>query len=155
MLSAMEQVVNENRLETAAAAELKSATTAMSEFLNEYRRSIIRYKSNGTQLMDNLNTLVEPLVGRYDEDNEMLVLTDKALRTMAMDLGLSNAVFLEQLKMSGYSKPVKRSTFTLKGGKPTISAKGYQFDYALLDAVIGGNRGMKRPPLTGAVSRVT
>lgn len=145
VLSAMEQVVNENRLETAAAAELKSATTAMSEFLNEYRRSIIRYKSNGTQLMDNLNTLVEPLVGRYDEDNEMLVLTDKALRTMAMDLGLSNAVFLEQLKMAGYNKPVRRSTFVLRCGKPSLSAKGYQFDYALLDAVIGGSREIKTP----------
>ena len=155
VLSAIEQVVNENRLETAAAAELKSATTAVSEFLNEHRRSIIRYKNNGTQILDNLNTLVEPLVGRYDENDETLVLTDRAVRTMAMELGLSNNVFLEQLRMAGYNKPVRRSTFVLLGGKPSISAKGYQFDYALLDAVIGGKRGMKRPPLTGAVSRVT
>lgn len=148
VLSAIEQVVHENRLETAAAAELKSSTTAISEFLNEHRRSIIRYKGRGTQLMDNLNTLVEPLVGRYDEDTETLTLTDKALRTMALELGLSNATFLEQLKMSGYNKPLRRTTFTLRMGKPALTAKGYQFDYALLDAVIGGNGGMKKSPIT-------
>ena len=117
----------------------------MSEFLNEYRRSIIRYKAEGKQLMDNLNTLVEPLVGRYDEDWETLTLTDTAIRTMAMDLGLSNAVFLEQLKMAGYNKPLRRTTFVLRGGKPSLTAKGYLFDYALLDAVIGGNRELKAP----------
>ena len=146
VLGALEQVVNENRMETAAAAELKSATTAVSDFMNEHIRSIIRYKAKGTQLVDNLNVLVEPLMGRYDLDSETLILTDHAMRKMSMNLGLSNATFIEQLKMSGYNKPVKRSTFTLKGGKPTITAKGYLFDYALLDAVIGGGRNLKGEP---------
>ena len=114
--------------------------------MNEHIRSIIRYKAKGTQLVDNLNVLVEPLMGRYDLDSETLILTDHAMRKMSMNLGLSNATFIEQLKMSGYSKPVKRSTFTLKGGKPTITAKGYLFDYALLDAVIGGGRNLKGEP---------
>ena len=148
VLAGLHQIVRDNRIETAAAADLKSVPNVLAEFLNENRRSIIRYTNNGTSQVDADTTLIDPLLGRYDAGGSpgghTLILTEKAIRTMALDLSLSVPAFLDQLKAAGYGDLPKRSTYVIRSGSPSLTLKGYKFNYALLDAVLGGSGDLAR-----------